>query len=631
VLFGALAAALCLLWFMNAAMRNERLAAQQTLAEVCKTRLSERTTRFQTDWENGTEPLDAIAAQDAPSAVFAKCVLSGKVDSVLVFDEQGHLTYPNSAFPAKSSSTPLDPRWAEANRAEFLHKDFVAASKLYEALSPNLDGNVAARALQGQIRCLAQSDEKQAAIRLVEKLRSPAFRMATDGQGRLIALNCELMALELIGDRSSSAFQSAATHLESLLRDYDNPALAAPQRRFLMKEVQRLSPDTTFVTLLAEELAAEMLQNHHEIYRDGSLHRTGLPDLWQFGSPNGRIVALFRTATLVEQIREDPGPDRSDSNSEIVPLPPGDDGDRIFVSVPLGKIFPDWRLGLAFKDQTLFDKSTRERTALYLWTGILAVAAMSILTLLAVLMLRRQFALARLKNDLAATISHELKTPLSSMRVLVDTLVESDRLDEKTTREYLQLVAGENVRLSRLVQNFLSFNKMEQNEWQFDFAPWPAEDVAKTAVEAMRGRFEEANCRFDVQIQPDLPRVVADHDALATALINLLDNAYKYSGEQKRITFQAESRNGSVLFSVKDNGIGIGPRDVKKVFRPYYQADRHLTRTGGGVGLGLSIVQHIVTAHNGQARVESRVGVGSAFSITLPVASAMQRGKEPAD
>jgi signal transduction histidine kinase len=230
-------------------------------------------------------------------------------------------------------------------------------------------------------------------------------------------------------------------------------------------------------------------------------------------------------------------------------------------------------------------------------------------------------ALTQLRNDLLANVTHELKTPLSSMRLLVDTLLNSQPLHEQTAREYLQLIAQENLRLSRLIDNFLTFSRMERNKYAFGFKEVPAAAIVEGAITAMRERFAAPGCEFKTQVAADLPPVVADADALVTALVNLLDNAYKYSGEEKQITLSAGADNGSVLFSVKDNGIGLSPRDTRRIFKRFYQVDQRLSRSSGGCGLGLSIVKFIVSAHHGSVCVESQPGRGSTFIISLPGAA----------
>jgi len=243
---------------------------------------------------------------------------------------------------------------------------------------------------------------------------------------------------------------------------------------------------------------------------------------------------------------------------------------------------------------------------------------MGALGLVAAGLLRRQMAVAQLKNDLVANVTHELKTPLSSMRLLVETLLNSPKLEEKTARDYLQLIARENLRLSQLIDNFLAFSRIERDKYAFEFRPVPAGEIAESAAAAVRERFNAPQCHFQTRIGENLPEVVADSGAMVTALVNLLDNAWKYSGEEKEIVFTAEARNGGVIFAVKDNGIGLPPGESERIFKRFYQVDPKLSRTGSGCGLGLSIVQFIVTAHSGAVTVESEPGKGSRFSIVLP-------------
>ena len=303
-------------------------------------------------------------------------------------------------------------------------------------------------------------------------------------------------------------------------------------------------------------------------------------------------------------------------------LPPGKESERFFLSLPAEMSMPGWRLALSLNDQRLFDTAADQRIATYVWIGVLVFATVIVLAALALRLVRRQVALTQLRNDLVANVTHELKTPLSSMRLLVDTLLNSQPLHEQTAREYLQLIAQENLRLSRLIDNFLTFSRMERNKYAFGFREVPAADIVEGAITAVSERIHVPGCQFTTQIAPDLPSVLADADAMVTAVVNLLDNAYKYSGEEKQISLSAGAQDGSVFFAVKDNGIGLSPRDTKRIFKRFFQVDQRLSRSRGGCGLGLSIVKFIVSAHHGAVRVESQPGRGSTFIISLPATPA---------
>ncbi len=633
LLFAVLVPAVCLLWFMGAAMRNEHFAARQTLADIYRGQLSSSQARLDQYWKKAAAELEHLARTSPPSAAFARCIQSGRVDSVVLLDEQGNVLYPDTPSASLAAAAEdrekgtgggeLESKWAEASRLEYLRRDFVAAADRYDALARHATNvNVAARALQAQARCLVQAGRKDAAIRVVaESLGPEIYRHAVDAQGRLIAANAELMALELLTNHSVPAFQTITQRLRQRLLDYDNPLLAAPQRRFLMKELRRLSSQVEFPTLAAEELAAQVTENHATPFAGrgrSALQRSGPPGVWQFPTADRRALALVRAEKLPATLRPVIASDHRPADADITLLPPDVDDAAAFVTLPAGEPLPGWRLALSLRDQRLFDAATQHRAGIYLWTGILVMAAMGVLALLAVRLLRRQMVLARLKNDLAATVSHELKTPLSSMRVLVDTLLDADRIQEKQARDYLQLIAQENDRLSRVIQNFLTFSRMERKRHSFDFAPVPPRQIIEAAVSSVRERFATPGCRFETQVEENLPDITADPDALATALINLLDNAYKYSEDIKHITLKAHAGDGQVVFSIRDNGIGIASREIRRIFQPFQQLDRQLSRKGSGCGLGLSIVRSIVSAHHGSVSVESQPGAGSTFTLILP-------------
>jgi signal transduction histidine kinase len=289
-----------------------------------------------------------------------------------------------------------------------------------------------------------------------------------------------------------------------------------------------------------------------------------------------------------------------------------------FLKSPLGKFFPSWDVEIHFKDVDIFETTAGRQEIVYMLAGLLAIAVMITAGSLATKVVGRQIRMNKLKNDFIATVSHELKTPLASMRVLVDTLLEGSYRDQHQVTEYLQLVSKENERLTGLIDNFLTFSRMERSKQAFAMVKTSPAAIARDAAEAVKTKFSKGKCKFEVNISEDLPDVLADQDAMVTVLINLLDNAYKYSYDNRQIELRAFSKDGSVCFSVCDKGIGMSRRSARKIFNRFYQADRSLSRGAEGCGLGLSIAKFIIDAHKGTISIDSKPGEGSTFTVRLP-------------
>ncbi|MGB2864720.1 MAG: HAMP domain-containing sensor histidine kinase [Sedimentisphaerales bacterium] len=292
--------------------------------------------------------------------------------------------------------------------------------------------------------------------------------------------------------------------------------------------------------------------------------------------------------------------------------------DTGFLKAPLGKFFSGWNVEIHFGDVDIFEKTAERQKVVYIWAGLLAIAVMVAAGLLAARVVGKQMKTNKLKNDFIATVSHELKTPLASMRVLVDTLLEGSYRNQQQVTEYLELVSKENERLTGLIDNFLTFSRMERNKQAFAMARTSPAAIARDAAEAVKTKFSKGKCSFEVDIPDDLPDVKADRDAMITVLVNLLDNAYKYSYDDKQIELSVSSEDGSVCFCVSDNGAGMSRRSVKKIFKRFYQVDRSLARHAEGCGLGLSIAKFIVDAHKGSIAVSSKPDEGSIFVVKLP-------------
>lgn len=614
LLAGVLAPSACVLWFMNAAVNNQRDASRQKLAEAYRGQLTLLRERMDSYWEKRAADLERETRDGPAPMAFERLVRLGLADSAVCLSRDGSPAYPSITTTPHADPVFKRADWAAARALESWSDPASAAAAYAEIAKLEQDISVAARAVQAQVRCLLRGDKKAALRALEENFSGGRLMRGTDPEGRLIAADEQLLALQLMqpGDKR---FTPAARKLATLLNDYAGTSMPSAQRLFLMTELRNLAPDApAFPTYAAEQLAAQFLAAARTHSSDAALEPSGLPETWKLAVPEGRAIAIYRTATVVSAMH---GFSRG-LDVALTVTPPGKTPPRADESTPAGSSLPGWQISLSLSNSRPLDEMSRRETLSFVWVGSLAIAVVAITALIAGQALRRQWRLARLKADLVATVSHELKTPLASMRLLVDSLLEETEPDPAKTREYLELVAGENVRLTRLIGNFLTFSRMERNRQRFDFADTQPADVIQPALVAMHERLQSPGCHLDVDVSPDLPALNADRDALTAALLNLLDNAYKYTPDEKQISLHAYSKNGHVVFAVKDNGIGITPRDQKRIFRRFYQVDRRLSRETGGCGLGLSIVEFIVRAHGGTVNVESQPGAGSTFSVRLP-------------
>lgn len=610
----------CLFALMQRTIESERLAVRQRLADVYRSELESVRDRIDDAWRDRLAELDELIANHPAAEAFAVAARGKLADGLIVLDSAGQPAYPTLAAGVNDTVEITDPRWREGQALEFGQVDFGRAIDLYrEVASAHADQPaIAARALVATTRCLVHLGKHDEAIDiLLETLQEDRFNGVRDEQGRLVQLDAALRGLQLAQGNDGAGSQRDAAFLVARLNNYGDTTLTARQRRFLMGEVAAFEPAARFPTLAAEDLAARYLESQPAAGNGDGLHPTADHGVWRVTVAQG--IALFQTRTVTELVRPYLDPLSRERDFELALVSPHESSqrDEAFLVQPLGAAMPHWHLLLRLDDTALFDTATNERVAAYVWQALLVLAIMVTLALLVGGAIGRQTRLARLKNDLVANVSHELKTPLASIRLLVDTLLDDGQLDGRA-REYLQLVSQENARLTRLIENFLTFSRMERGKHRFDFRRIDVRAVVAQAVEAVADRFDTPESKLVVQTDDELPAVHADPDALVTVVVNLLENAHKYSGDEKRVTLRVTTADERLRIAVADNGIGLSPRAARRVFDRFYQVDERLSRTQGGCGLGLSIVRYIVEAHGGQVSVTSQPGAGSTFTVDLP-------------
>ena len=224
----------------------------------------------------------------------------------------------------------------------------------------------------------------------------------------------------------------------------------------------------------------------------------------------------------------------------------------------------------------------------------------------------------RLKDEFIAVISHELRTPLTSVYGAALTL-QKQHVGSETRDALLAIVSDEAARLARLLDQVLSASRLDAKTERFEIAPTDAAEVAQAAVDAVGPRLPEG-LELELAVEPELPLVAADADKLRQILINLRENAIKYSPDGGRIEIALSRHDSVVRFSVQDEGIGIAEDEQAQIFERFHRVDPNMTRGVGGSGLGLYICRELVEGMRGRMWVESREGEGSTFWFELPVA-----------
>ncbi|HEY9172227.1 MAG TPA: HAMP domain-containing sensor histidine kinase [Verrucomicrobiae bacterium] len=301
---------------------------------------------------------------------------------------------------------------------------------------------------------------------------------------------------------------------------------------------------------------------------------------------------------------------------------------RPFVATEIGEALPHWEIAVYLLDPGKLNQAAR---TLKLTLGLLItllLIAMVVGSWLIVSDLRRQLALARQKTDFVSNVSHELKTPLTSIRMFAELLAEGRVADGEKQRSYLHIITAEAARLTRLINNVLDFARLERGEKKYQFQPCDLAEVVRDTAETLRPHLEQSGFTFESDLPTEPCPITGDRDALAQVLVNLLSNAEKYAGDQKEIRVELRRRTDPLPFvevNVLDRGLGVPRGCEAKIFEQFYRAHDALNSGIQGSGLGLTLARQIARAHGGDVAYEPREGGGSCFSLRLPLVGQASR------
>lgn len=275
-------------------------------------------------------------------------------------------------------------------------------------------------------------------------------------------------------------------------------------------------------------------------------------------------------------------------------------------------------MGIELKDLTIEDL-TRNRIR----KNIILLGVMDLILLLGAWLIyrnvSRQVELSQLKSDFVSSVSHEIRTPLALITMYIETL-EMGRVKEASKiKEYYTIILNETTRLSRMVNRILSFSQIESNKRKYSFTFSSLNEIVENAAASLKYSIDTRGFMYTFIPENDLPKVKVDREAVTDSLVNLIDNAMKYSTDRKNIIVRTGKTEDHVYLEVEDNGIGISAKDQKYIFDKFFRVtETNLANRVKGSGLGLAIVKQIMNAHEGKIYVRSSPGEGSLFRLSFP-------------
>lgn len=217
-----------------------------------------------------------------------------------------------------------------------------------------------------------------------------------------------------------------------------------------------------------------------------------------------------------------------------------------------------------------------------------------------------------------ANVSHELRTPLAVIRLGAETLRRSDRLTPEQREGLQESILREVLHLSQLVENVLDVARLQKGTKRMALAPVDPFELVESVIDSYGAWIESRGFAVDLDLEDGIDEQMWDRDSVSRAVVNLIDNAIKYSGDSRTLRLALRNNGGAVEIEVTDQGVGIHPSEIQRIFDPYYRAQFSDTETQRGAGLGLTLVQQIVQAHGGRVEVDSEPGKGSTFRLVFP-------------
>ena len=557
------------------------------------------------------------------------------VDSVLVLARGGEVdAYPENRLPfypvAPLAPEPAASLFAEADALEFRLRDYTKAIARLREVARSKEPSVRAAALLRIGRILRKQDQWDEALAAYDAMLAMRGAVVEGLPAELVARQARLSVFER--QKRNEAARLEGAMLSSLTQR--RWRLTRGAYEFHMEEAQRVlghageKADTSLATAVEALYEGWQSENSHSGLRLLRDSNHSLMAVWR-GAGDGTAALILGPEWLQAQW---PGGLRSTLESQAATIgltdlegravtgPQATDPARQTVRLASVTQLP-WNLHVVTTNPDIVLASSRVRQRLLI-TGLLAIT-MLILTgaYLIGRSVARELAVSRLQSDFVSAVSHEFRTPLTSLCLLTEQLASGRISNDADRAEYYGILARESQRLRRLVEGLLNFGRMEAGAVEYRFETIDPAELVQTVAREFEHDVEANGFRVEVKVNGDTPLLRADRAALACAVWNLLDNAVKYSPECLTVWADVAREEGRAAIRVRDHGSGIPAAEQARIFDKFVRGEAAKQANIRGTGVGLAMVHHIVEAHGGEIRLESKIGEGSVFTLLLPAVS----------
>ncbi len=631
LVLGLLVPIIALLWFMLRSVDNEREVVHSKLVELYRADIQSQVSFWLEEWSNAIEKAEMLAVSEAPWFVFQQLAQEERFSTVVIMDDNQIPIYPISV----ESELEYLSRPAQVIRAEqfeFGDKNYIAARDAYLEFANLLPNNaLKIHLLAAAARCNWRAGHLQEAIEGYLAI-AEVDRTEHNAQFDTELITALVRALELITAHSDLTIVSTKLNrlfdqVEAYLSDYQTVSIGSRKRLFMQRKVLELAAKTSR-TVSWPYYPFESRANH---LIDGN----NLDKKWQTLEEGAKTITLVQLQSDVTRSRLRYFVDAQflafnlqerldvlfgikSAHVELTHTPQPTHPDHLLhlrLSAPLQDVF----MTVSWLDGQLLNRSVSDRAMAYMITGWTVIGFLCLSAIFIYRHFQKQHRLGQLKNDAISTIAHELKTPLTSVRILLDNLIDKRASADQQTREYIEIISQEHDRLTRLVDNFLTFSRLERGRFASYREVLDLKLLVQEALQLVDTKFQQYEMQVEVTMNEGNIHVDADRSLLLTVLMNLLDNACKYSDTNRFVGVAVNGQGQYAEISVSDKGIGLSKKHLSRIFEQYYRVDPHLNRTTEGCGLGLHIARKIILAHGGEISVQSTLSQGSVFTIQLPI------------